>query len=163
MTKYSATIRKNIKYEPHELLIDNYLSSGQLPYKSNFKNPKIEICREFEIIFPGGLCRYDVMFINHSDERYDILEFKSRPLLLKDAYQIYRYMKAFLYNANNNKSINYGYKYCFHLIGKPYEDERLDNLILMQSPVFNICVYYDSENRLEVFNQDCFNVESIWK
>jgi hypothetical protein len=150
------------KFEPHERLIDLYLESKDLPYKSEFKNPEIEICREFEIIFPGGLCRYDLLIINHSDKRYDILEFKSRDLMLKDAYQIFRYMKCFLYNKNIKKGFNLDYDFCFHLIGRDYEDERLDNLVMLESPFFKIHVFYDINSNLEVYPYCPFNIITQW-
>jgi hypothetical protein len=150
-----------MKYKPHEDLIDMYLKQGFLPYKSDFDNPEITTCREFEIIFTGGLCRYDVMFINDSDQRYDIIDFKSRPLMLKDAYQIYRYMKAFLYNQIKGNIFNPDYKFCFHLIGRDWDDERIDNLVMVDSIHFKIHVYYQGVG-LDVYEQDIFNIQSLW-
>lgn len=150
------------KYAPHENLIDCYLGLNDLPYKSKFEKPDITICREFEIVSPSGLCRFDIILINHSDKRYDILEFKSRPLLLKDAYQIYRYMKCFIYNQTFGTGLNKEYSYCFHLIGEDHDDERIDNLILMESPTFKFHVYYLSNKALEVYEQSPFNVSVRW-
>lgn len=146
-----------MSYKKHDDLVDLFIKSDQLPYVSSFENPDIKICKEFEIVSCQGLRRFDLMIINHSDERYDIIEFKSRPLLLKDAYQIFGYMKAFI-EKKIEGSFHDNYSYCFHLIGKDYDDDRLDNLILMDSPVFKIHTYYLTNNRIDVFEQDIDNL-----
>lgn len=145
-----------MKHEPHEKLIDTYLSEGNIPYKTALSHSDFKIFREFEILSSKGLRRFDLFIINDFEKRYDILEFKSRALLLKDAYQVYGYMHSFI-EARLNESFKRDYKYCFHLIGREFTDERLNNLVLMESPVFKIHVFYDINKKLEVYPLDTNN------
>lgn len=143
-------------------LVNSYLDQGLIPYKSELNVSKLKIHREFEIICKRGLFRFDLFFINEIEKRYDILEFKNRPLEIKDAYQVFKYMKAFYENFAYSKSFEKDYKVCFHLIGKDTDDERLANLFLMDASNFRIHSFYNSNQGIDVYELDTDFAISTW-
>jgi len=151
-----------MEFRTEKELVDDYILSKQLPYITDVLNPQIEIFREFEIGWKEGICRYDLMYVNHTEKRYDIMEFKNRPLQLKDAYQVYKYIKSFLYNLYKGNVFNQNYKYCFHLIGQDTKDERVDNLILIQSNIFKVHTFYKTDRPVEVYENCLANIDCIW-
>lgn len=135
-------------------MVKSFIKDGYLPYQTKEGGSyNLEYFREFEILDLDGLRRFDLMIVNHTSKRYDILEFKNRPLMLKDCYQVYGYMKAFMQKFYFGKAFNKDYKYCFHLIGYPSNDERIGNLVLMQSPVFKIHYNFSGNEFYELYEQ----------
>jgi hypothetical protein len=146
-----------MEFKSEKQLVDYYLDNNHLPYETVCSPSQLKIYREFEIVSSHGLRRFDLLIINDIEKRYDVIEFKNRELMLKDTYQVFGYIKSFL--ENQFKGVfNHEYQYCFHLIGKDYTDNRLDNILLLNSDILKIYVFYSNNNRLEIYEQDLFNV-----
>lgn len=150
------------KFKSEFELVSSYLENEFIPYKTNVKFLELEVFREFEIVSKIGLHRLDVLYINNKEKRYDIIEFKNRPLEIKDAYQVFKYMKAFYENFFFKKQFNNDFKVCFHLIGENTDDERLANLYLMNSKNFKVHVFYGYGKSMEVYPQNTNSFVLSW-
>lgn len=141
-------------YKDQESMVNDYIKYNLLPYKTTLSKDKISYNREFYIQSINGIFRYDLMIINPIEKRYDVIEFKKDRIKIKDVCQVQKYMNAFLYNMNHLHEFIPEYKYCFHLIGQPSNDEMIENIKLFISPVFKIHYCFGSEGCPEIYIQE---------
>jgi hypothetical protein len=99
-------------------LVNFYIENKMVPYE-NLENDKILYLKEYKLNFEKEKRRIDLLIFNKSSERIDLIEFKNKPIELRDIFQIANYYYLFLKEFPKFENCTY----C-HLIGNSAQSRK---------------------------------------
>lgn len=119
-----------------------------VPY-DNAENDKIIYFKEYKIEFKGEKRRIDLLLYNHTKSRIDLIEFKNKPIELRDIYQISNYFYVFLKQFPEYENCTYT-----HLIGKCSESRKIDSLLTVGFDRLKLWYFWAYKNGIDIYKQD---------
>ena len=118
------------------------------PYEC-LEEESIVYFKEYKIKFESENRRIDLLVFNKSQERIDLIEFKNKPIELRDIFQISNYYYLFLKNYPEFQEITY----C-HLIGNSCQSKKIDTLLTVGFEKLKLWYFWDNKYGIEFYEQD---------
>jgi hypothetical protein len=129
-------------------LVNFYIENKMVPYE-NLENDKIHYLKEYKLNFEGEKRRIDLLIFNKSIERIDLIEFKNKPIELRDIFQISNYYYLFLKTYPKFENCTY----C-HLIGNAPQSRKIDSLITVGFERLKLWYFWAYQDGIDVYEQD---------
>lgn len=137
--------------ESEKELVNIFIDHGIIPYKKN-KNDDIVYLREYNVKDGKKIKRIDLVIVNKTKERIDLIEFKNKRLTPSDFLQIADYYYLFRIKFPDLKKITF----C-HLIGRDSKSKDLRNLNAIGFQKLKTWFFYENKNSISIYDQidDC--------
>ena len=137
--------------ESEKELVNIFIENGIMPYKKN-KNDDIVYLREYNVKDGRKIKRIDLVMVNKTKQRIDLIEFKNRRLTPTDFLQIADYYYLFRIKFPDLKKRTF----C-HLIGRESSSKDLRNLNAIGFKKMNTWFFYESIDSIKIYDQkdDC--------
>jgi hypothetical protein len=138
----------NTIIETEKKLVDWYIKNNIVPYQTNGAN-QITYLKEYNLNYQGEKRRVDLLVYNKDIERIDLIEFKNKPIELRDVFQIANYYYIFLKTAPEFENCSY----C-HLIGKSPNSRKIDSLITIGFEKLKLWYFWPCKDGVDIYEQD---------
>jgi len=129
-------------------LVDFYKEKKIVPYDHSEKD-KITYFKEYKIEFDNEKRRIDLVVFNESISRIDLIEFKNKPIELRDIFQISNYYYLFLKQFPEYENSSFT-----HLIGKSPNSRKIDSLLTIGFDRLKLWYFWPNKNGIDIYDQD---------
>lgn len=129
-------------------LVNFYLENKLAPYEYS-KEDLIVYFKEYKINFESENRRVDLVVFNKTQIRIDLIEFKNKPIELRDIFQISNYYYLFLKNFPEFQEVTY----C-HLIGNCSQSRKIDTLLTVGFEKLKLWYFWEYKDGIDFYEQD---------
>lgn len=129
-------------------LVNFYIKEKMAPYDHS-ENHKKTYLKEYKIEFGGEKRRVDLLIHNENLGRIDLIEFKNKPIELRDIFQISNYYYLFLKQFPEHENCSYT-----HLIAKSANSRKIDSLLTIGFDKLKVWYFWPHKNGVDIYDQD---------
>lgn len=119
-----------------------------VPYDHSEKD-KITYFKEYRIEFGGEKRRVDLLIHNETISRIDLIEFKNKPIELRDIFQISNYYYLFLKQFPEYENCSYT-----HLVGQSPNSRKIDSLLTIGFDRLKLWYFWPNKFGIDIYDQD---------
>ena len=138
----------DLKIETEKQLVEIFIEKGIIPYEKK-ETDEIFYLKEYNVKDKSRIKRIDLLLVNKTKNRVDLIEFKNRKLCPNDFFQIADYYYLFINQFPDLKKRTF----C-HLIGRETNSKNLRNLNAIGFKKLKTWFFWEESNSIEIYYQD---------
>ena len=138
----------NLLIQSERELVNIFIENGIIPYNKN-ENDEIIYLREYNVKDGSKIKRIDLVMVNKTKKRIDLIEFKNRSLTANDFLQIADYYYLFRIKFPDLKKITF----C-HLIGRDSNSKDLRNLNAIGFKKLKTWFFWEKSDSIDIYFQE---------